>query len=178
MFFKKIRKILGEKRPSAFVVISGSVIKDPVAVEDIINISLDFDTTVCVGAGQQINDYFKKEKLPIEFCPVGRICRTEKQKQIANMILRKNRKIIKKTLRKNGVRAKVIFPVMEIGNKLCHINTDLMALNAYVSYDQVFIITMRTKVSQKEEWIKNIVDAFSTSMTEIRNLDKIHIYSK
>lgn len=160
-----------------FVVISGSMINNLDALDWIALLAEDFKVTVCVGGGQQINDYFKKNNLPVEFCPVGRICRTTEQKKIATKILRQNRKAVKRQLKTRKAKVKLILPLMKIGKKICHVNTDIMALNAYVEYDEIFIITIRQKVQQKKDWQKKLVEIFSTEMTELKNLDKFQIYS-
>ncbi len=162
---------------NAFVVISGSMIKDVNALDWIALLAEDYNVTVCVGGGQQINDSFRKNELPIEFCPLGRICRTAGQKKMAAEILRQNRKEVKRQIKQRKAKTKLILPLLKIGKKICHVNTDVMALSAYVEYDRIFIITTRQKRWQKKEWQDKIAYFFSNEMTELKNLNKLEIFS-
>ncbi|MFZ3136266.1 MAG: hypothetical protein WA126_02615, partial [Thermodesulfovibrionales bacterium] len=53
-----------------------------------------------------------------------------------------------------GGRAKVVIPVFEIGNVLCHINGDYFVLFAYLGFDILYIVTTPQRVREKEEFFK------------------------
>lgn len=139
------------------------------------NTAYDNDLTIIVGGGTQINEAFVKKGLEIKFCPFGRICETKQQRRLAKKILKQNRKELAKILKIKGIKANLVLPMVKIGKKLCHVNGDIVILNAYIEYDIVFILTTKEREERKKRWLENLEKIFSNPQKKEEGLEKIQI---
>lgn len=172
-------------RPNAFVKISGSLLGNPAVLEWLRELARFYFVVICIGGGEQINKAFEAKGIPINFGPLGRITRSFVERQIARDILEKNQAITQDLLDEEGVNARVIVPVMEVGGVICHVNGDAMILTAYLGYDKLFILTTEDKVEQKKLWLEQVAEVFSViekgkidntePVTEKKTLDKIEV---
>lgn len=137
-------------RKNCFIKLSGDTISSTV-IEWIEQLSKDYFVVVCVGGGTQINDAFNKAGYTHMIKgPLGRECSTFEQRQLARDILEKNQSTVQDLLAEKGVHVNVVIPVIEIGTVLCHLDGDTMALNAYLGFDVIFVVTTPERLADKQ----------------------------
>jgi uridylate kinase len=160
-------------KQNALIKISGSLLKDKKAIEQIKKISKKYFTVILIGGGEQINKAFKKKGWKIKFGPLGRITKTFEQKQLARDVLEKNQEIVQDMLDELGIGARVIIPVDEVASVICHVNGDIMVLSAYNGFDRIFMFTPKNNVEKKKKWLKQLADCFKH--IDEGDIDKIEV---
>jgi hypothetical protein len=160
-------------KPSAFVKMSGSLVKNPAVIGWLKWLGEIYFVVVCIGGGEQINKAFKERGWPINFGPLGRITLTVEEKRLARDVLEQNQDVVQDQLDAAGVHARVIIPVEDIGGVLCHVNGDVLLLAAYLGFDKLFILTAESQVETKKLWLKDVVKVFEA--IEKGDLDKIEV---
>ncbi|KKQ50491.1 MAG: hypothetical protein US70_C0036G0004 [Parcubacteria group bacterium GW2011_GWD2_38_11] len=141
-------------KKTAFVKVSGDLIKNENVINWLKTITQEFFTVICVGGGTQISKAFNERGFPIDFGPQGRITETFEQRKLARDILEENQMHVQDLLAENRIIATVIIPVLEIASVLNHINGDDFALLA-TGFDEVYILTLENRVDAKLEQFKN-----------------------
>jgi hypothetical protein len=138
-------------KKNCLVKISGDMIGEKILLW-IKKLSKNYSVVICVGGSSQINKAFKKAGFPVgKFGPLGRELKNLKEKQLAKDVLAKNRSMTQNLLKKLGVKAKVIIPVLEIGGVLCHLNGDQFVLSVYHGFDILYVITTKERLAKKKE---------------------------
>jgi len=124
-----------------------------------------------IGGGTQINEALIVAGKPIgNFGPLGRELVGLPERQIARDRLEINEAEFQDLLATKEIHiGSVIKPVMDIGGVLCHQNGDLYVLNAYLSYDIIYVLTLDKRKSEKEKYYERLGQALGG------RLDKIHI---
>ena len=141
-------------KKNCLVKISGDMISEKVLLW-IKKLSKNYSVVICVGGSSQINKAFKKVGFPVsKFGPFGREAKSLKEKKLAKDILEKNKIEVQNRLNLIGGRVKVVIPVFEIGNVLCHVNGDYFVLFAYLGFDILYVVTTPQRVAEKEEFFK------------------------
>jgi hypothetical protein len=159
--------------PKVFVKMSGNLLKNKKVVDWLRKISEKCFVAICVGGGTQINRAFKQKGFAIRFGPLGRITDSTAERQLAGIVLTKNRANVLEVLEKRGISARVIVPLDEIAGVSCPVNGDLKLLTAYNGYDQLFLFTTKKRVTQKRLWLKRVAQAFGAPQKG--KLDKIKV---
>ncbi len=145
---------------NVLVKISGVLQDNKIALTEMSHLGQVSDLTVVPGGGPQINEAFKKAGYKIEFGPFGRICHSFEERQLARDILELNQKGVQDYLRRSGVNARVVMPVIDVSSVLCHVNGDLYALAVSNGFDQIKFFTEKVNVAKKEDAIQRLIDLF------------------
>ena len=138
-------------RKTAFVKISGDLIKREDVLAWIKSIADDYFVVICSGGGTQINDEFTKRNIPVKFGPLGREIENFEDRQIARDILEKNQAEIQDLLESKNIKATVVIPVLDIGSVLCHVNGDIYTKAAYLGFDKIYILTLSDRMEEKKK---------------------------
>lgn len=142
-------------KKTAFVKISGDLIARGDVLTWIKSVAKDYFVVICSGGGMQINDEFAKKNIPVKFGPLGREIENLKDRQFARDILERNRVGIENLLKTNGIKAKVVIPILDIESILCHVNGDVYIKAVYLGFDKLYILTLSNRVRKKQkEFIK------------------------
>lgn len=141
-------------RRTAFVKISGDLIRVDVVLEWVRNLTRDHFVVVCTGGGSQISEALNAKGLKSHFGPLGRELDSFASRQVARDVLEKNQASVQDLLASKGIAAVVIIPVLDIGSVLCHVNGDVYTMAAYLGFDRVIIVT--TKEREKKKRAENI----------------------
>lgn len=171
--YDKQKEIGSMAKPNAFVKISGNLLENTKVIEWLRETGEHYSVVVCVGGGEQINKAFEKGEHRIEFGPLGRVTHSLAERQLARDVLERNEALTQDMLDDNGISARAIIPVKDIGGVLCHINGDVMLLAAYNGYDKLFVLTLKSRVEAKKLWVKKLTGIFET--IEKGDLDKIEV---
>jgi hypothetical protein len=75
---------------------------------------------------------------------------------LARNILEQNQARVQDLLAKNGIKAVVIIPVLDIGSVLCHVNGDVYVLMAYLGFDDLYVVTYESRKADKEKAFKDL----------------------
>lgn len=119
-------------------------------------LSKNYSVVICVGGSSQINEAFKKIGLPVsKFGPLGRELENLKEKQLAKDVLGKNKIKIQSLLKRFGIKAKVVIPVLDVSGVLCHLNGDQFVLSAYLGFDDLYVITAKKRIAEKKKKFAN-----------------------
>ena len=161
-------------KPNAFVKISGNLIEKEDVLGWLKNLSRKYFVVVCIGGGKQINKAFQDHGFDINFGTLGRITKTLEERQVARDVLEQNQAMIQDLLDEQGIHARVSKPVLDIATVLCHVNGDIQVLAAYNGYDSLYILTLESKVKDKETWLKKLAECFVPGEEDAR-LDKIKV---
>jgi len=148
-------------KPSAFVKISGSLLGNPAVIEWLRELTKIYFVAVCIGGGDQINEAFKQRGFPIIFGLLGRITVSLEERQLARDILEQNQAFVQDLFDENGISARAIIPVEDIGSVLCHVNGDILLLAAYNGYDKLFLLTTKDRVKKKRLWLQRVARVFA-----------------
>ena len=129
------------------VKVSGSLIKD----EKFYNwippkVSLSDDLSVIVGGGDAITKVLKEKGIPYYFGPQGREISSPEGRRLALEVLIAEKVIVESKLKDKGINATVFIPVIEIGDKILHMNGDSYALALYPSFDKIYIVTLKGRI--------------------------------
>ena len=139
-------------RKNCLVKVSGDMFNNDV-LQWIKTLSQKYFVVVCVGGGTQINEAFEKANLPVgNFGPLGREANSFKERQLARDVLEKNQTEVQDRLDEIGARVSVVFPVLDIGSVLCHINGDQFVITAYHGFDILYIVTTCQRANKKKEF--------------------------
>lgn len=149
-----------KKKLNAFVKLSGSLIGNSNVLKWLKNLTKRYYVVICIGSGKQTNQAFEKMGFKIRYCPVGRVCKTSEEKQLAEYESKRNQRIIRRFLAKKGIKAKVIIPFDKVAGILCPVNTDIELLRAYLGFDLLYALTAKNKVKKKQKWLKDVAKVF------------------
>ena len=133
-----------------FVKISGDLLCSDNVVKWLNKLQLNHEITVCCGGGVQINQEFEARGYPIHYGPLGREAENDEQRGVATDVLKKNRAEIEALLHQSGVKATVVIPTLMIGGTECPVNGDLLVLTAYLGFDECFVLTLKSRVTEKQ----------------------------
>lgn len=135
--------------------ISGDCIRQDV-FEWIKKIAKTSYVVICVGGGAQINEAFKKHGFAIgKYGPLGRETTCPEEAQLAREVLMANKLHVQNILAEEGISAVVEIPVLDIGGVICHLNGDTYVLASYIGFDQIYVVTLASRLKKKtEEFIK------------------------
>ncbi len=112
---------------------------------------------ICVGGGTQINQLFHNRRVSLKkYGPLGRELNSSKEKQLAKQVLERNKRRLQDMLSAERIKANVIIPVLGIGQVTCHINGDEMLRVAYLGYDKLYAITLKSRVSPKRQQFSDL----------------------
>ena len=137
-------------RKTAFVKISGDLIREDKVLEWIRNLANDFFVVVCTGGGSQISEALSARGLNSHFGPLGRELESFEARQIARDVLEINRDDVQDLLASKGITAVVVIPVLDMGFVLCHVNGDVYTMAAYLGFDRVIIVTRKDREEKKQ----------------------------
>jgi hypothetical protein len=124
-----------------------------------------------IGGGTQINEALvAADKSVGNFGPLGRELVGLPERQIARDQLELNEAEFQDLLAERGIHiGAVIKPAMDIGGVLCHQNGDIYVLNAYLSYDIIYVLTLDKRKKEKEAYYERLGNALGG------RLKKIHV---
>ena len=160
-------------KPNAFIKMSGNLLDKEEVLEWLKKISKEYYVVICIGGGKQINEAFIKRGFKIRFGPLGRKTDSLDEKQLARDVLERNQATIQDLIDEKGIIARVIIPFLEIATVLCPVNSDVMALAAYIGFDKVFILTSLEIEKKKKRWVKAVAKVFE--VIQKGGLDKIEV---
>lgn len=111
---------------------------------------------ICVGGGAQINEAFKKRGFPVgKYGPLGRETTCPQEAQLAREVLEANKILVQNILAEEGISAVVEIPVLNIGGVTCHLNGDTYVLASYIGFDQIYVVTLASRLKKKAEEFMN-----------------------
>jgi acetylglutamate kinase len=160
-------------KPNCLIKVSGTLLRNPRVFERIREETRDYYVVILTGGGKGINDKFMELGLPIEFCVVGRVCRTRRQKEEAEKVLKQNRDDIQDMLNDMGIAARVEIPMRDHGPVTCPENGDVAILDLYLGYEKILMFTTADKVEAKQQWLKEVAHCFRH--IAVGELDKIEV---
>jgi len=141
-----------QSRKNIFVKITGDLADDRADVHEwIAERSQEGFVVVCIGGGTRISDMCRDENIPYEFCELGRQLPTFRARQKARDILEENQQMMQDMLAARGIQANVIIPVLDIASVLCHVNGDAMVQNAYLGFDDLYVLTLEGREDKKRQ---------------------------
>ena len=139
-------------RKSALVKVSGDLLEHPKVLKWLRRLTGQFHVCLCAGGGTQINDALVAAGYVLtKHGPLGRELATFAERQLARNILEQNQAQLEDLLAREGIHAKVVIPVLDIGGVLCHVNGDTFVLTAYLGYHQLFVLTTKDRAVAKEQ---------------------------
>lgn len=139
-----------EKTENILIKISGDLIENEEVLKFVKDCSLTGYVVVIPGAGKQINKVFREANLKIKFGDAGRETNF-KGRQISRDILEENQRLLQNKFIKEGINANIEIPIIYIGGVLCSVNGDDFIINAYNSFDKIYVITILERVKEKEK---------------------------
>lgn len=139
---------------STFVKISWDLIDKKEVLEYLKGLSEKSFLVICTWWWSQINEEFRKRWFEIAFWALGREIKSFEWRQLARNILEINQAAIQDSLFDKWIKAEVVIPVIDIWSVLCHINWDIFALNAYNSFDEIFIFTLKDRIESKTKYFE------------------------
>jgi hypothetical protein len=160
-------------RSNILVKLSGSLLEKNEVLEWLKSLGNENYVVISIGGGNQINQAFIEAGFKIQFSPLGRICETLEEKQLARNALEKNQAFIQDQLDERGINARVIIPVLDIATVLCHVNGDLLALALYSGFDKIYLLTVKERIEEKEQWLEKVAQCFAH--IERSKLNKIEV---
>ncbi len=139
------------------VKVSGSLVKDDKFYDWLLTIADDLNELfILCGGGDSITEILKKEGIPYEFGPGGREIKSAKGKRLAKQVLEEEKIFVEKKLWKKGIDATVFIPVLQIGDRICHINGDSLAVALYPNFDKIYIVTLEGRTKSFPENLSKI----------------------
>lgn len=147
-------------KPNGLVKISGDGLNNDLVLEYLREFSQRYSIVIIVGGGTDINKTFDEKGYRNEFCPLGRVSDTFRERQIARSVLEKNQARFQDVLDDEKICARVVIPFREIGTVSCPENGDVMVLSAYLGFDKIIIFTKHENVEAKKQWLKKVAEAF------------------
>jgi hypothetical protein len=144
-------------KKSVFAKVSGDVFKAPDFISYIGQVAQTRYVLVCVGGGSQINEAFKKAGISLgRHGPLGREIRSQKGKELARDVLNRNCNELKAELRRRGISAGVIIPVLNADHVICHVNGDQFVRTMYLGFDELIVFTTFDRVEKKRTEFKDL----------------------
>ncbi len=124
-----------------------------------------------IGGGTQISETLIAAGKPLgNFGPLGRELVGLPERQLARDQLEINEAEFQDLLATKRIHiGAIIKPIMDIGGVLCHQNGDLYVLNAYLSYNIIYVLTLDKRKREKEEYYERLGKALGG------RLEKIHV---
>lgn len=147
------------KKPNALIKVSGAFLvpaRIGAVADKIGEWNKMADLSICVGAGHQINEEFKKRRLPIEFNELGQQYTTREQHLLAERALWANQGDLGRVL--NGKEIHVHFvgtPIVEAMRCQCLVSPDHMILLIHGMFTQTIILTTPERLEHKKLFFKN-----------------------
>lgn len=140
-----------------FIKITGDLVPKPDETfrPDVIKrirlIERDYFITLLPGGGSEISAELDRRGIAYEFGPLGREIKGNEGRQAARDILEDHQARVQNLLKGEGIQAEVIPSFRNMGSKLCHVNGDLMVMEAYVNYPKLFIFTLKGERLKKKK---------------------------
>lgn len=100
---------------------------------------------ILCGGGTLITEALQEQGIEYEFLPTGREIKEERGRLLAKELLERQKDFTEKRLQERGIKATVFVPVIELDDKVCHINGDSYAIALYPSFDKICIVTLKGK---------------------------------
>lgn len=119
-------------------------------------------TVLVCGAGTKIGEALTKKGYVPRFNEHGRITETFEERKIARDVLEYEQR--RQQDRFIGTGVEVEKPLMEVGSVLAPINGDTYVKAAYLGFDEIYIFTLKDRVSTKEDVFRGY------DKTEIRGI--------
>jgi acetylglutamate kinase len=132
---------------------SGDVLGSPKFIRFIKEKTRKNNIVVICGGGTQISKALIEAGYEIRYDHLGRITKTEEEKDIARKILEKERKNLKRSLNDRNIH--IISPILKIGSVECHINADNLVKACYLGFDSVYVFTLKNRVINKKKIFKD-----------------------
>lgn len=149
------KKVSAAVRKTALVKVSGDLCGRDDVIEWVRKLAAEFFVVICVGAGTQINEAFKKAGIDVKkHGPLGRETEGFKERQLARDVLEENQEVLQDLLAARGVTATVVIPVLDIGSVLCHVNGDIFTFVGYLGFDKICVLTYEDRVKAKKAELK------------------------
>lgn len=134
-----------------FVKASGDVFLNEAFLTWVVHLARDNWVVISIGGGTQINDALAALGIASDKHPqLGRETTAEGY-AIALKVLEKNKSDLEWQLRQRNAIAEVVIPVITMAGHTCHVDGDLMVLNAYWGFDELYVVTTRDRVEAKEK---------------------------
>ncbi len=130
---------------------------------------------VCIspGAGTQTNEEFIRRGWPVKpHGPLGRETETFEQRQVSRDIAEGNQATLQDWLADEGIFAVVEKPFLEIGTVLCPVNGDQMVENAYIGYDELYVITTPDRLDEKIKAFEHLPKVTVLAFPEKKSTDQ------
>ncbi len=156
--FTKMEGPMG--RETALVKLSGDLVNRADVLAWLRELAKEYFLVIVSGGGAQINEEFEKRGYGRNYGPLGRVCRTFGEKQLARDILETNQADLQDLLAREGISAIVVIPVLDIASVLCHVNGDIFVLTAYLGFDKLFVHTLQSRVGAKKEQLSRLWAVF------------------
>ena len=71
--------------------------------------------------------------------------------RLAAKVLWENRHALEKALKARNVFSEVLLPIITLHGVKCHLDGDLMVLNAYWGFDELYVVTTSDRIAAKQE---------------------------
>lgn len=136
---------------NVFIKVSGDLIPRPDVIKQIRLIEKDYFITLLPGGGSKISAELDKRRISYKFGPLGREIESLEGKQVARDILKDHQTKVQNLLKREGIKAEVIPSFRYMGSVLCHVNGDLMVMEAYVNYPKLFVFTLEGERLEKKK---------------------------
>jgi len=147
-------------RKTALVKLSGDLINRADVLARLRELATEYYVVVVCGGGVQINEQFEARGFGRNYKTLGRETRSFEERQLARDILEKNQSEIQDLLARENIPAVVLIPVFDIGSVLCHVNGDIFVLTSYLGYGKLFILTLESRLGDKNLQLEEIWAAF------------------
>jgi hypothetical protein len=155
------KKSKPKSKSNLFCKVSGDVKQEEKGLKKIAKFTKKHSVVVLVGGGSDINNAFKKRGYKIEFCPLGRVFHSGKERKLARKILEKNQAKMQDLFDERGITARVEIPFRKTASVLCPENGDISLLSHYIGFDKLVIFTKKKRVKTKRKWLKKVAKVFS-----------------
>lgn len=101
---------------------------------------------ILCGGGSAITETLKEHNIQYSFGQGGREIRSVEGRYLAKKVLDKQKSLVEQKLEEFGIIATTFTPVIELENKICHINGDNLVISLYPDFDDIFIVTLRGRI--------------------------------
>ncbi len=144
-------------RKNAFVKVTGDLLEHPRVLKWLRRLARQFHVVVCTGGGTQINEALTAAGYTLsKHGPLGRELATFAERQLARNVLEENKGLLEDRLVREGIHARVVVPVLDIGDVLCHVNGDTFLQTAYIGFDMLFVVTTKERATTKHDSFKHL----------------------
>lgn len=150
-----------------FVKVSGDLYERNDFVDWISELSKENLVVICVGGGTQINKAFGENGITADkYGALGRQHKNREEQEIAKKVLDNNKNDLEKILESKNIEAKVIIPFFDIETVWCHVNGDQMVRTVYLGFDKIFVVTLESRLENKEDQFKELPKVAIKSFTD------------